>query len=170
MKKIFFVLPLLAALMTGVCGCSDNAGIQEEYSALQEEYEALQADYSALKDEYDSLAAEYESGKTELDNARSDVIIVGNALGSVAPSELDSKKAELKGVYEFNYVPAAAAEPEYSSAAAESAEYSYIGNKNSHKFHKPTCSTLPNPENRVYFSSRDEAVNSGYDACKRCNP
>lgn len=46
----------------------------------------------------------------------------------------------------------------------------YIGNKNTHKFHLPSCSTLPNPENRVYFKTRNEAVNAGYVPCKRCNP
>lgn len=46
----------------------------------------------------------------------------------------------------------------------------YIGNKNSKKFHRPTCSYLPNQENQVTFSSRSEAIAAGYDPCGRCNP
>jgi len=46
----------------------------------------------------------------------------------------------------------------------------YIGNKNSKKFHLPTCKTLPKEENRVYFDSRQTAVNEGYAPCKNCNP
>lgn len=46
----------------------------------------------------------------------------------------------------------------------------YIGNKNSKKFHLPMCSTLPAPQNRVCFKTREEAVAAGYVACKRCNP
>lgn len=46
----------------------------------------------------------------------------------------------------------------------------YIGNKNSKKFHRPTCSSLPAPRNRIYFKTREEAVNAGYVPCKRCNP
>ena len=46
----------------------------------------------------------------------------------------------------------------------------YIGNKNSKKFHRPTCSYLPNQENQVTFSSRDAAIAAGYDPCGRCNP
>lgn len=46
----------------------------------------------------------------------------------------------------------------------------YIGNKNSKIFHKNTCSTLPAEKNRVHFDSVEEAVNSGYKACKRCKP
>lgn len=172
------VFPALAALMIGICaGCGDD-GINDEYAKLQTEYSELQSEYDELKGMYDSLYAENESGKAELEKVKADVVTLGNALGSVSPSELETSKTELSGSYEFTYTPPATAAPVYSASAAassassasDSAEYSYIGNRNSHKFHRTTCSTLPNPENRVYFSTRDEAINQGYDACKRCNP
>jgi beta-lactamase superfamily II metal-dependent hydrolase len=46
----------------------------------------------------------------------------------------------------------------------------YIGNKNSKKFHRPTCSSLPAAQNRVYFETRDIAMQAGYVPCKICNP
>lgn len=46
----------------------------------------------------------------------------------------------------------------------------YIGNKNSHKFHRPDCSYLPAPKNRVYFQSREQALAAGYLPCKICRP
>ena len=46
----------------------------------------------------------------------------------------------------------------------------YIGNKNTKKFHYPSCYSLPYEKNRVYFNSRSEAVNSGYSSCGNCNP
>lgn len=46
----------------------------------------------------------------------------------------------------------------------------YIGNKNSKKFHKPDCSDLPEVKNQVSFNKREEAIQKGYDPCKRCNP
>lgn len=46
----------------------------------------------------------------------------------------------------------------------------YIGNKNSHKFHLPTCRHLPDEKNRIYFKSKDEALAAGYTPCKVCNP
>ena len=58
-------------------------------------------------------------------------------------------------------------EYENVSKGTESAG-TYIGNKNSKKFHKPTCHSLPIENNRVYFSSRADAVNSGYDSCGNC--
>lgn len=47
---------------------------------------------------------------------------------------------------------------------------SYIGNKNSKKFHLSSCKSLPLEKNRVYFKIRKEAINEGYDPCKNCNP
>ena len=46
----------------------------------------------------------------------------------------------------------------------------YIGNKNSKKFHLPTCKNLPAEKNRVYLSSREEAIDGGYDPCGNCDP
>jgi len=46
----------------------------------------------------------------------------------------------------------------------------YIGNKNSMKFHLPSCNALPTEKNRIYFESRKEAVSMGYDACGGCRP
>jgi competence protein ComEC len=59
-----------------------------------------------------------------------------------------------------------------NKAAQSTAQTSgnFIGNKNTKKFHKPACSSLPAEHNRVYFKTRDEAVGEGYVPCKRCNP
>lgn len=47
---------------------------------------------------------------------------------------------------------------------------SYIGNINSKKFHLPDCYSLPVLKNRVFLSSREEAVGLGYVPCGNCNP
>ena len=46
----------------------------------------------------------------------------------------------------------------------------YIGNRNSKKFHLPTCKNLPAENNRVFFDSRQEAVDAGFDPCGNCHP
>ena len=46
----------------------------------------------------------------------------------------------------------------------------YIGNKNSKKFHLPSCKNLPAEKNRVFFDSRQEAVDAGFDPCGNCRP
>lgn len=46
----------------------------------------------------------------------------------------------------------------------------YIGNKNSKKYHSQACTSLPKEQNRVYFSSKAEAENNGYSPCGLCKP
>lgn len=48
----------------------------------------------------------------------------------------------------------------------------YVGNASTSKFHKSSCSYVDKIKsaNYVTFASRDEAVNSGYVPCKKCNP
>ncbi len=46
----------------------------------------------------------------------------------------------------------------------------YIGNINSKKLHLPSCSSLPKEENRIYFKTKEAAIDAGYEACSRCKP
>ena len=46
----------------------------------------------------------------------------------------------------------------------------YIGNTNSLRFHRPSCSGLPAEQNRVILDTREAAVSGGYDPCGRCRP
>ena len=46
----------------------------------------------------------------------------------------------------------------------------YIGNVNSHVFHRPDCANLPLEKNRILFESRSDAVEAGYTPCGGCKP
>ena len=46
----------------------------------------------------------------------------------------------------------------------------YVGNRNSKKFHLPSCNTLPTEQNRMYFDTRDNAIQAGYTPCGNCHP
>lgn len=48
----------------------------------------------------------------------------------------------------------------------------YTGNLNSHIFHYDWCESVSKmkDKNKVYFSTREEAVQAGYKPCQRCNP
>jgi competence protein ComEC len=50
----------------------------------------------------------------------------------------------------------------------ETVAQTFIGNKNSKKFHSPDCSSLPKEENRVLFGSYQEATDAGYVPCGGC--
>lgn len=47
-------------------------------------------------------------------------------------------------------------------------EVTYIGNKNSQKFHSPDCKNLPKEENQVFFDSYSEAIAAGFTPCGAC--
>ena len=59
-----------------------------------------------------------------------------------------------------------------SSHSSSSNSGSYVGNANSGKFHISSCGSVDDMSegNKVFFSSRDDAINQGYVPCKRCNP
>ena len=44
----------------------------------------------------------------------------------------------------------------------------YVGNKNSKKFHTPDCGNLPGESNRVEFDTYQEAIDAGYEPCGNC--
>lgn len=48
----------------------------------------------------------------------------------------------------------------------------YVGNARTYKFHVANCRYVGqmNEGNKVYFNSRQEAINSGYVACQVCRP
>ncbi len=49
----------------------------------------------------------------------------------------------------------------------------YILNTNSHKFHKPDCSSaskISNANRKDFYGTRKELIEEGYEPCKVCNP
>ena len=44
----------------------------------------------------------------------------------------------------------------------------FIGNKNSQKFHSPTCANLPAEKNTVLFDSYQDAIDAGFTPCGSC--
>lgn len=60
---------------------------------------------------------------------------------------------------------------EQSRAEKDSMAPFYVGNQNNGKLHRSDCKNLPKEENRVIFSTKEEAVEAGYDDfCGSCNP
>lgn len=59
------------------------------------------------------------------------------------------------------------------AAGAGTTAGSYVLNTNSHKFHRPSCSSVDtiSPKNRKDVNeSREQIIREGYAPCKRCNP
>lgn len=58
------------------------------------------------------------------------------------------------------------------NSSAGSTKVEYIGNLNTHIFHKSTCGSVSTmkEENKIIFEGRADAIKDGYTPCKRCNP
>ncbi|MDR0460981.1 MAG: MBL fold metallo-hydrolase [Nitrososphaerota archaeon] len=57
-----------------------------------------------------------------------------------------------------------------SSTPSPVTDVTYVGNKNSKTFHLTSCKSLPTEANRVYFNSRQAAIDAGYTPCGTCKP
>ena len=59
------------------------------------------------------------------------------------------------------------------NATGDDIEASYVLNKNTKKFHVPTCSSVSQmkEKNKIFFEgSRQDVIDQGYVPCKNCNP
>lgn len=65
-----------------------------------------------------------------------------------------------------------AAVPVRTEKTTADTEVLYIGNKKSMRFHYPDCHSVSQmkDKNKVEFSSREEAIDSGYIPCGDCRP
>lgn len=85
------------------------------------------------------------------------------------------------GDYDHSYISSSSSDTSSSSSGSSNSggttyhtgtSNSYVGNSETGKFHAPGCGDVDKMRdgNKIYFSSRDEAVNSGYSPCGHCNP
>lgn len=81
--------------------------------------------------------------------------------------EIDYATGESRQVSSVEASPSVTTLPQTTAPSV-----TYIGNQNSHIFHYDWCESVSKmkDKNKVYFSSREEAVNAGYKPCQRCNP
>lgn len=99
---------------------------------------------------------------------------------NVVPQDYDDVGAtEDNDVEEYNEDYNTGDEDELSSTEGDSSDEStssyqatYVGSVNSDKFHDPSCSQAKRIKdgNMITFSSRDDAINSGYSPCGICHP
>ena len=81
------------------------------------------------------------------------------------------------GDYDHSYISSSGTSSDSGSGSGGSSYHtgtssSYIGNSETGKFHAPGCGDVDKMrnDNKVAFSSRDEAISSGYEPCGHCHP
>lgn len=113
------------------------------------EYRSLENSYSQLVDERNALLS-------EVDDAYSLGYDNGYFYGSKNASSSASSSTGKNSSPTYNRSP--------------SVSTSYIGNSKTKKFHRSSCSYLPDASNQVSLDTRDDAVSGGYSPCGHCNP
>lgn len=167
MKKLLIILSLTFAL----AGC--GSGIS------QSDYDAIATEKTELAAQIDELSSQSEelSGKIQELIDQITALTAENETLKTANATLTEENKKLQAQIDASAVSASSSSVASSSSASTASAAtsdtktgSYIGNRNSNKFHRSSCSTLPAESNRIYFSTRDEAINAGMVPCKRCNP
>lgn len=149
-NKFFSVLLSVLLVIFTVSGCTEKID-KSEYDTLYQNYTELLSQSDDLKSQISSLNSNLEKSKET--NAE-------------LKTELEKTKAELaaaKAMFSENTT-------QQSKQTSTQKTYSYIGNRNTKKFHKTSCNYLPESHNRIYYSSRSNAINAGMSPCKRCYP
>lgn len=117
------------------------------------------------------VVIDYKTGDSHLADDSS----VDSGSDSVSQKKNDVTEQEAdKGITDKTAVAAAADTETASSTLPENSEkVTYILNKNTHKFHVPSCPSAADikPKNRKEFTgTREDVVAQGYNPCKRCHP
>ena len=100
------------------------------------------------------------------------LMILSMTACSSAPKEYEVKNPDTQTTQSQTLTQTTEPVEEIEEVAEPVAEVNYIGNANSYKFHKPECSSVDqmNESNKVLISTRDEAIENGFEPCQRCNP
>lgn len=152
-RAVFLILALMfTAVSAGCVSQSDYNDLEAEKTAAEEIIAEKESEIQKLTEENNNLKQSIEA-----------MALSGNAVATAEQDDVQSGEESVS----VDMADSAYAE---TSADVSEKKSSYIGNSNSHKFHDPSCSYLPAEQNRVYFSTRDEAVNDGYAPCKKCDP
>ena len=123
--------------------------LKNDFLFLQDENASLQNEISSLKEANASLQKDLEKANKEIDRAY---------INGLMFSQRDSSSSTSSYSTYRNY------------DSTPSVETYYIGNISTKKFHRSTCGYLPSQQNQIALSTREDAITSGYDPCRRCNP
>ena len=114
------------------------------------------------------VAIDYATGNNWADEAAT----AGSWSASAASSSLSTSATA--GAAPLSPISAAATTSQADDASTDTpATVTYVVNKNTGKFHYPSCSSVPKikAKNRMDSNqTRDELIAQGYVPCKNCNP
>ena len=110
----------------------------------------------------------FEGGILKGQKLSQNPVIIEKLIENAVPIENNSNSA-VQGVSQSQNLPSEVKKSE-NSAIEQPKDCAFVGSKNSNKYHLPTCRYAKSikPENRVCFSSEDDAKSKGYLPDKNC--
>lgn len=161
MKRIF---PLFIIFIAFCLGCGEPGKSNAYYEGYDEGYDnGYKAGYQQA---YDNMlpyedAIEYIKENYSIDDIYESSEICEYVTDRYAPNELYDNDTLINCLTEVDYVV----------SEAPKKELFYIGNMNTHVYHRPKCKSIlkMNPHN-IKRASKEELENRGYRPCKNCKP
>lgn len=150
-NKLVVLIYTLSIIFT-LSGCAEKID--------KSEYDTLYQNYTELLSQSDELNAQINELNTALEKSES--------TNTTLKAELEKTKTEL--ITALSTPKSSESTVQQSNQDSTKKTYSYIGNRNTKKFHRANCNYLPESHNRVYYSSRSNAINAGMSPCKKCYP
>ncbi len=130
-------------------------------TGIAEVYESISIKTTALLPY--SLAPVSEAAEKALSEQ-----LLNGAAGTGADTDTDTAAEVTAGI-----AAGAVAETENEQSEPEPVAITYVLNTNTHKFHRPTCSSVDEmkQKNKQEVTwTREEVIAAGYEPCKRCKP
>lgn len=131
--------------------------LKSDISELEDRIQQLEVKNEEINSSYNQLQERLELNESLIQSLNDTVYKFDSLLSEIVSQPIESESEIIE-------------EPVEEYVEQEPITEQYIGNANSYKFHRTTCSYLPAEYNRIYFSSREEAIAAGMEPCKRCNP
>jgi hypothetical protein len=118
-------------------------------------------------------AIAYEAGFIQGRKNQQDPVIINKVSSSDISTDAEKKIADpAQGSQHKNPSPDANASASANTSAPESdnQKCAFVASKSSNKYHLPTCQFAKKikPENKICFSSKEEAEKRGYQGAKCC--
>lgn len=144
------------------------ADLEKQIAAAGESVNALTSRNSQLASDVNALQGENWKLKRVADFFNENAVILPNDGSGIFHKYECSKLNTYSGFWIYNTESAFYRGYDPCTSCMQTGYY--IGNVNSHVYHRPTCWTLPDLRNRTYFDTTQEAKSAGYRACGNCDP
>lgn len=170
MKRLTPIIMLLAFVLLG-CGSikpEETENYQYGYDVGYDK--GYQTGYDKGYDDAQSVSGDYVKNNYSIDEVYESSEILDYVKGTYDIFDIYSEDDIFDALYENGYIIDDS--NDINTSSTEAKKYTYVGNKNTKKFHYSYCSSVSDMKesNKVFNNSRFYFTNRDYEPCKICKP